>query len=342
MNNLQRRITTAEQMTTGACLPWLVRAKAYGNRHGYPFEQSLAMLGAPEEVAARIKAAVAATTTDSDLAGSSAIVTAFVEQLAEQSILARLFSDGAAQRVPLRTRLVGLNSNLSAGVVAEGAPIPVGAMDFSGQSILPFKIAALTVLSDELWEGTSSAAQGYVITKLREAVARAADEELFNRLTDSSTLETTADVDDAGAIISGLRLLLDGVHTRAGSRLNWAVSPAAANVLATSGTRDDINAFNGSILDLPATITTGLLGRRVALIDGRAVGGLIEGVRVEASNRGAVQMDDSPTNEPLSPTATNLVSLFQTGSTAVRICFELAAEPIRDNPMAVLELTETS
>lgn len=344
MNQILQRTVTAERVTAGACLPWIARAKAFGNSQGYTLEQSLAVLGAPDEVAQRIKAAIGAATTSSasELAGSSTVLTAFLEQLAEQSILARLFADNAAQKLPLRSRLVGLDTDAVAGVVAEGEPIPASAMDFSGQVVEPFKIAALTILSDELWANTSSEGQGYVISALRKAVARAADVELFNRLTDSNTLETTADVDDAGAIVSGLRLLLDDVHLRAGSRLHWAVSPTAANVLATTSTRDDLNPFSGGILSLPATITSALQGRRVALVDGRAVGGLIEGARIEASSKGAIQMDDAPTNDPLTPTETNLVSLFQTGTTAVRVVLTLAAEPIRDNPMALLELTESS
>ncbi|OSP53822.1 phage major capsid protein [Pseudoruegeria sp. SK021] len=337
---IQQRTITAETVTAGACLPWIIRAKAHGASQGFGLERSLASLGAPDEVVSRIKTAVGGATTSSDLSGSSPIVGAFIAGLAEQSILARMFADNAVQKVPLRTRLVGLNSDLSASVVSEGKAIPVSALDLEGKVLSAFKVASMAVLSDELWQDVTAEGQAYVINKLREAVSLAADAALFTRLTVSGTTsatQTTASL--LGGDLSGLMGLLNAVHVRGGSRLYWAVSPSAANTLAVADTGGRLSPFAGEMLGLPTTITGGLSGRRVALINGRAVGGQITGVDISASNTGSIQMDDAPTADSTTPTATGLLSLFQANATAVKATFTLAAEPIRDDAVAFLELT---
>ena len=79
----------------------------------------------------------------------------------------------------------------------------------------------------------------------------------------------------------------------------------------------------------------------LALIDASGIVGDVDRIELDASSAAALEFDDDPTNSsvdgsPPSPTATNLVSLWQTNSTAILAKTYFAARKIRTSAVALL------
>ena len=216
--SIQSRIEVQEGLAAGALVPWLGRTKALAGRGG-DVEQAALDLGAPPELAAKIKAAIGAesTTSQPGLAGSSTAVTAFISQASETSILLRILADRAPTIAPMRTRLIATAQDVTAAIAGEGQPIPMQRLPLANPITLePARIAAATVLTKELLRDVSTEGAQFVSSLLRGAIAQAADAFLFSRLTDSGTLHLSSDGSDAD-LLAQLRAALMAVGRRAGT-----------------------------------------------------------------------------------------------------------------------------
>ncbi|MDO6588582.1 hypothetical protein Q4543_24385, partial [Salipiger sp. 1_MG-2023] len=305
-------------------------------------------MGAPADLAAKIKAAVSASTTDdaAGLAGNSAAVTSFISQVKTQSVLARIFSERWALQVPFNTRLMSIGLEANAAVVGGGLPIPVQGLSWDDPLIVnPEKIAAALVLTNELWNNTSAAGQNFVNAQLRAAIATACDRFLFGKLTNGGTYDPTfnsqlgrADPDDLHV---WMLAALNRVNTRAAGNLVWAVSPQAANMLALMND-ETLNPFGGYIAKIPAVMTSGFTGNRIGLIDAAAIGGHIERLEITSTDEGSIEMTDDPSNSSTGATGSTVVSLFQTHSSAVKYVLSLGLAPVRDDAAAFVTFEEYS
>lgn len=328
---LAERARLAEAVAAGATITWLARAHALRGRG--PLLRSAEENGAPPAIIEAFKAAVPAgsVTNNPELAGASAAVSAFVAATAEQSLLLRLIADSSLLRVPLQARILGLAADITGAIVGEGKAIPLAPLQWTRQAVAPFKIAAVLALSDEAWRDLSSAGQAFVTTQLRQAVGLAADRALFSRVLTSDTPTETALADNAGSILRAMCALLDAVHVRPGARLCWGISPGAANALATLDTaRADLNPFTGSLLGMPATITSGLSGHDLVLVDGRAVAGDVVDLQISSSTETTLEMMEDPVGHSVTPVSTTAVSLFQNNLLATKVVLTLGLAPIRD------------
>lgn len=339
--NISSRIDSLEQVSNAALVPWLSRMKALGHGGAIDIEGVARGMGAPAELAAKIKAAVGGETTDDapGLSGHSAAVTAFINQMRDQSVFARIFSERWAMQVPFHTRLMSIGVEANASVIGDGLPIPLQGLNWDDPLIVtPSKIAAALVLTNELWGDVSAQGQSFVNTQLRAAVSAAADSFLFGKLTTAGVFDesvlTTADFPDAGSLRGVMLGALNRVNTRAAGRLVWAASPAAANMLALMED-DTLNPFGGTIAKIPAVITGGFTGARLALVDAAAIGGNIERLEITSSEQATLEMADNPTGD-----GTSVVSLFQTDSSAVKYVLSLGLEPVRDDAAAFITFEE--
>ncbi|MFC4671696.1 phage major capsid protein [Seohaeicola nanhaiensis] len=341
---IQNRPVSTEIVASGALLPWLARSKALLSQYpGRGVAGTAEALGAPLEIIERIKAAVAAETVAGQpgLAGSSTAVTAFVAQAAETSVLFRMLADSSVTAAPMQTWLATSVMAATATEIDEGKPIPLQALNMRRDKLEAFKVAALIATTAELWTATSGEGQAFISHLLRAAAAEAADRALFQRLTNSGTFEATDYGSDLDAIRQMIEGMLSAVHTGAFSRLYWALSPKAWNWLVTMpNLPDSMNPFDGMILGRPAVLSDGLDPWRMALVNARAIGSNLERVEIAASGQATIQMLDNPTNDTVTPTATNAVSMFQTNGRAVRMILHLAAQPLRENAIAFATITE--
>src|SRR5262245_47806273 len=83
-------------------------------------------------------------------------------------------------------------------------------------------------------------------------------------------------------------------------------------------------------------VSQGQASGKVTLVDASGLAQWSSGVDLRASREAALQMDDAPTQSSASPTATNLVSLYQTNSVALRAEMSFAVAVIRPNSVATM------
>lgn len=124
-----------------------------------------------------LKAAVAAgTTTDATWAGplvyANQLATEFIEYLRPQTIVGR-FGQGSVpnlRRVPFNVRIVGQTSGASANWVGQGVPKPVTKFDTAPVTLGFAKIAAISVITEELARFSSPSAEALVRDELSRAI----------------------------------------------------------------------------------------------------------------------------------------------------------------------------
>lgn len=297
-----------------------------------------------DERAARIlRSAVAAgTMADAawagDLAGYGVIASGFLESLRSLSVFDRMFSDGAIRRIPLRTRLAVSTIAGIGAEVGEGMNIPVSSMAFAAWGLDARKVQALIAVTNEVLDGTTNAGAALLANELRGGVASATDAAFLAGLVTSNT--TT--IAGSASPLTDLGELLDVVNTKGAGKPYLVVAPRTANRLATKATTTGEQAFpgvtpqGGEIAGVPLLVSDQAPapdsnGHGAILIDGSAIGGDSDTVAVDASENAALQLASDPASG-----AQQLVSMFQTNSTALLATRWFGFELIRDSGVAVL------
>ncbi len=299
----------------------LVRALAICERTGEPTGDIADRLRMPAPAQRILKAAVGAGTLSdpewaSGLADMQAASSAFLQGLGGRSAFAALLDQGILTRAPLRSRVGAVSEGVVGAVNGEGEARPVSRMSLNGDQLLPQQADAIVVLSREVIENASAAAQAFLSRQLRRAVAKALDVGALSTLITSAT-PTFAATDNHA---SDLKQLLDAVNTGEG-RLAWIASPDTANSIALlndgrgSSSPEGVSEF----LNLPFAVSPGLPAGTLLLIDGDRILADIESLGIDIARHASLQMDNAPTMEAITPTATPTVSLWQTNSVAVKV-----------------------
>ncbi len=299
----------------------LVRALAICERTGEPPGDIADRLRMPAPAQRILKAAVAAGTLADpawagQLADMQAASSAFLQALGGRSAFAGLLDLGVISRAPLRSRVGAFSEGVVGAINGEGAARPVSRMSLNGDALLPRQADAIVVLSREVIENSSAAAQAFLSRQLRRAVAKALDVGFFDRLVTSST-PTFASTGDH---VTDLKTMLDATNTGEG-RLAWIASPDVGNSIALLNDGRGTASPEGvsEFLNLPLAISPGIDAKTLILIDGDRVLADIESLGVDVSRHAALQMDDAPTVDAITPTATPVVSLWQTNTIAVKV-----------------------
>lgn len=296
-----------------------------------------------------MKAAVAAgTTTDatwaSPLVAYNQYAGDFLEFLRPQTILGR-FGVGdvpGLRSIPFNVHVRGQTSGGQGYWVGQGKAKPLTKFDFEDIYMGFTKLAAISVLSEELMRFSNPSAELLVRQSLADALIAEAD---------------TSFIDPASAGVAGVQPA--------------SVTNTAPHFASSGDTEDDIRADISALwqyadtADLAATgavyITTPRIARRLALLvnalgqqsfpgvtmNGGTLGGvpLITSnylpqttagstfilvfapeiwladdgqVTLDASREATLQMDSAPTQDSVTPTASTGVSMFQTNSVALR------------------------
>ncbi len=299
----------------------LVRALAIAEKTGETYSDIADRLRMPAPAARLLKAAVGAGTLSdpawaSGLADMQAASSAFLQALGGRSAFASLLDQAVLTRAPLRSRVGAVSEGIVGAVNGEGEARPVSRMTLSGDALLPQQADAIVVLSREIIENSSAASQAFVSRQLRRAVAKALDVGFFSTLITSST-PTFAATDNHAA---DLKQMLDTVNSGEG-RLGWVAAPNVANSIALLNDPRGTSSPEGSseFLGLPFAVSPGLAAGTLILLDGDRVLADIESLGIDVARHAALQMDDTPTNNAATPTATNLVSLWQVNAVALKI-----------------------
>jgi HK97 family phage major capsid protein/HK97 family phage prohead protease len=304
-------------------------------------------------IAEFIKTDVAAhTSTHSTAAGplvpdvAGAVVSDFVEYLRPFTILGR-FGQGnipSLRNVPFYARLVSQTSGGTAYWTAEGAAKGLTSFAFSDTTLLPLKCAAITTATMELLRDSNPSAETLLRDQLREALAAKLDvsfiDEQFGAvsgvnpasITNGATTVVSAGGTDDDAVLADIASVyetwLNGSN-RPSSGV-WVMSAIVALRLSMMRnplgqyTFNEITPNGGLLWGLPVitsehvgyTLDSPSEGRTVHLINANDIWVADEGVEVKMSTEASLEMSDGPASEATTPTAAQMVSMFQTNSVA--------------------------
>ncbi|MCD9005222.1 phage major capsid protein [Luteimonas sp. XNQY3] len=264
----------------------------------------------------------------------------FIEFQRPQSIIGQ-FGQGnvpGLNGIPFNVRIAGQTSGGNASWVGEGAPKPLTGFDFNATELRWAKVAAISVLTNELIRFSSPSAERLV----RDALAAAVNERLDIDFIDPAKA-AVANVSPA-SITNGATAVASGGNDadaiRDDVRRLWAPFIAARNpprsavylmdsttALALSLMLNPLGQVEfpgltmagGTFMGVPTIVSDYIPAGIVVLVNARDIWLADDGqVTVDASQEASLQMLDNPTNNSASGTATSMVSMFQTNSTAFR------------------------
>jgi HK97 family phage major capsid protein/HK97 family phage prohead protease len=305
-----------------------------------------------------------------DLVGDETAVYAdFAEYLRPMTIVGKFGQNGIPnlRRVPFRTALIGQTGGGQAYWVGEGKPKPLTAFDFSRTSLDELKVATISVVTEELLRKSSPAADAILRDALAAAVAERIDIDFIDPDKAASAGVSPASItngvtainssgNDADAIRADVRALMATFVAANNPPTSgvWIMSSATALALSLMvnplGQPEfpAINMRGGTFVGLPVivseyvptatagspAVTTGF----IALVNASDIYFADEGgVQVDVSREASLQMLDNPTNDSVTPTATSLVSMFQTNSVAFRAERILNWSKRRSSAVALLD-----
>lgn len=267
----------------------------------------------------------------------------FVEYLRPRTIIGRFGTDGipALNSIPFNVRITGQTSGGSASWVGEGAPKPLTKFDFNATELRWAKIASIAVVTNELIRFSNPSAERLVRDALAGAVIERADLDFIDPSKAAEQNVSPASItygafnvpssgDDADAIRADVQALWAPFIAARNAPRNAVFIMDSTTALALSlmnnplGQREfpDITINGGRFMGIPVIVSdytpADSDGSIVILANASDIWLADDGqVTISASREASLQMLDNPTNNSASGTATAMVSMFQTNSTAI-------------------------
>ncbi|HDS7407020.1 phage major capsid protein [Klebsiella pneumoniae] len=287
-----------------------------------------------------LKAAVSAgTTTDPQWAGALVeyqdFANDFVEYLRPQTIIGK-FGTGnipSLREVPFNIRVPVQTSGGSADWVGQGKPKPLTNFNFETITFGFSKVAAISVLTEELLRFSNPKADVLVRNSLAEAVIARLDVDFVNpaksevigvspgSITNgATTIPSTGSPDDDST--AAFQVFIDANLQPTGAV--WLMSSSTALALSKRknalGQKEypDMTMFGGIFEGLPAIVSQ-YVGNQLVLVNAPDVYLADEGgVAVDMSSEASLEMESAPTHDSVTPTGVELISMWQTNSVAIR------------------------
>lgn len=270
----------------------------------------------------------------------------FVEFLRPQTIVGKFGMDGipSLRRIPFNVRIHGQTTGGAGYWVGQGAPKPLTKFEFNATELKWAKVAAISVITDELARFSSPSAELLVRQGLADALRARLDIDFIDPSKAAVANVSPASITNALSPISSTGGTEDAV--RADLRALWApfiaanIAPTSAVYIMSQSTAlalslmvnalgqpafPGITMNGGTLLGVPVIVseyadnTAGTLGGLVILVNASDVWFADDGgFTLDASREASLQMDDEPTNNASTGTGTSVVSMFQTNSIALR------------------------
>ncbi len=304
------------------------------------------------------------STTDAALIGNEGVIGDFVEFLRAQTIIGKFGTNGipALRRVPFRVPLVSQATGGTAYWVGEGDGKPLTKPSFGRTELGPLKVAALSVATMELLRDSSPAAERMLRDDLAAAVTARLDMTFAAPSVSASNGVSPASISNgAESIVStattdadAIRLEVRSVMQKFIDALNpltsgvWLMSSSTALSLSmlvnTLGQSEfpGININGGTFMGLPVIVSDHITDYVVLVNASDIWFGDEGGIAIDMSDQASLQMvagdDEGSTQNSITPTATQLVSMFQTNSVAFRA--ERTVNWLRRRTSAVAVLTD--
>lgn len=299
----------------------------------------------------QLKATVAAgTTTDATWAGPLVYANTFAGDFIEYLRARTLIGQANFRRVPFNVRIAGQTSGGSANWVGQGKSKPVTKFDFNATTIPFTKVAAISVLTQELMRFSDPSAEALVRDSLADTVIERVDLDLFDpdkaavaNVSPAGLLNGVAPITLPGAIDysdpNSVRCAIAALwapwdSTFLGTRPAYYTTPAVARMLAFAvdalGNRSfpEMTPFGGTLLGVPVRVSQYLAnnggsgGAPFILVDESEVWLADDGnVTLDASEQATIEMSDTPVGSTSATVTSNgspFVSMWQTNSVALR------------------------
>ena len=266
----------------------------------------------------------------------------FIEYLRPRTVIGQFGTNGipSLNRIPFNVRIAGQTSGGNAFWTGEGKPKPLTSFDFNNVELRWNKIATIAVLTNELIRFSDPSAERLVRDGLAAAVIERADIDFID-----PDKAAVANVSPA-SITNGIAPIPSSGNTaediRADIQALWAPFIAARNpprnavylmdsttALALSMMQNPLGQSEfpgltmngGTFMGVPVIVSDYLItdssGGMVVLLNASDIWLADDGqVTIDASREASLQMLDNPTNASDTGTATAMVSMFQTNSTA--------------------------
>jgi len=312
------------------------------------------------------KAAVPAHTTGNspNLMDPTNLSQEFLAWLRPQTIIGQ-FGTGnvpSLRNVPFNVAIAGQASGGTGYWVGEGKSKPLTSFTFSRTTLGFTKVAAISVLTQELARFSTPSAEALIRDGLRDALVERLDIDFVDpahaAVTDTSPASITNGVTpltssgstaddiraDLGALIGAfvttnqnvgdLVLIMPNTQALALSMLrNSLGQPEFGSVSLTGGTLQGI-----PVIASQYAHTAGA-GDMVIALNAKSIGLADDGsVSVEASREASLEMDSAPAGDAGVPTAnTTLVSMWQTNSIALRAEREINWKKLRTGAVVYME-----
>ena len=291
---------------------------------------------------------VAASTGNSTYAGFLVdyqnLVNDFIEYLRPSTLLGKFGLAGVPDlhRVPFNVRLLRQTAGGDGYWVGEGKPKPLTSFAGDAVTLTWAKVANIAVITEELLRFSNPSADTWVRTQLTRALASRMNIDFIDPdkaasagVSPASILNGVSPIASSGtdgdAARADIQALVESFVTNNQSVANAVLIMDEVTALTLSMMLNPLGQplfagmtrVGGNILGIPVItsqyVPTDSNGHIIAMVDADSL--LVAddgGFTVDASREASLQMLDNPTNDVTTPTATSVVSMFQTDSIAIR------------------------
>ena len=263
----------------------------------------------------------------------------FIEFLKSQTIYDRL----PLREVPAHVTVKGQDGIATGYWVGEGRSIPASAQSFSAVELKPLKVAAISVITNELIMHSSPSAEMLVRDGLAEAITQRVDQTFLGvddasaNVSPAGLLNGVVALNASGTTAEALRTDINALYAqfltdKNASDLHFVTTPALAKQIGLMrnalGQREfeGLGAMGGTLEGDPIHTGDNVLsdstGTNLILLkpsDIFKIGDM--GIEVSLSRDATIEQADNPTGRADDATAAsqNIVSMFQTESTAFKV-----------------------
>jgi HK97 family phage major capsid protein/HK97 family phage prohead protease len=263
----------------------------------------------------------------------------FVNFLRPKTIIGRFGTGGipSLRNVPFNIQIPTQTSGGVGYWVGEGAPKPLTKFDFGRVTLRWAKVANIAVLTDELIRFSNPSAEALVRDSLAEALMGRLDTDFVDpakaavsnvspaSITNGTTPIASSAGGDADDVRTDVQAIMSGFIT---NNLDvtqgvWIMNPRVALGLSLMMNAlgqpefPSVNMNGGNFMGFPV-ITSNYVTDVIFVIANEIFMADDGGFTIDASREASLQMDNAPTNNSATPTATSMVSMFQTNSLALR------------------------
>ena len=303
-----------------------------------------------EQIARILKAGVSATNTG-DTGFLHPVAQDFAALIRPLTLIGRMQN---FRRIPPNVNCITQNTGAVASWLSEGAPLPLSALTIARESLVPIRLAAIAVTTNELALLSDPNSESIILADLAAAVVERMDKsfadpenkgspEVQPRSITYDAQKFVSSGSDIASIVADLQLLANALNDGGSDLQNatFVLNPRTATYLAglrgTTGgpVFPGFGIRGGELLGLPALVSGSVVRTGspqetfIALIDPSRVW-LTESDRIElATSRTAdLVMDDAPAMNSVVPTSTSVVSMWSTESVAMRAAQFLNWKPV--------------